>query len=167
MNNLLKIFCFVIILCCLIVACRKPEVLPPEPKIEFISFEYKNAADILGNRILNGTLKFSFVDGDGDVGFGIDSASSKTVFLKKYKIINNNRQLIEQDEDLSSYKVPVFSTSGNRKPLKGEIIIRSLDELPPFNINDTLMYDFYIIDRTGHVSNTETTGYIILKNYVQ
>ena len=166
MNNLSKIFCFFVLLFCFINSCKKIETLAPEPEIEFISFDYKDTIDILGNKILEGTLKFSFVDGDGDIGFGIDSTSKKTVFLKKYKIKNNSPELIEQNEDLSGYKIPEFSTSGNRKFLKGEIVVNNLDELPPFNIEDTLMYDFYIIDRAGHISNTEKTGYLILKDFI-
>lgn len=145
-------------------SCFKLEKYPPEPKIEFVKFSFKDSIGF--NHLLAGELIFSFVDGDGDIGFGIDTNNVKTVFIEKYKIINNRSIRVELDENMLSYQIPRFSTSGNRKPLKGEIIIRNLDEIPPINPNDTIMYKFYIVDRSLKYSNVDSTGYLILGNFI-
>lgn len=146
-------------------SCFKADVYPPEPQIEFIDFTFHDS--IKEYNILKGVLHFSFIDGDGNVGFGTGANSPKTVFINKYKIENNIPVKIELDDEIINYKVPEFSTSGNRKYLKGEIIINSLDELAPINSNDTIMYEFYIIDRDYNESNTENTGYLIPGDYLK
>jgi len=51
-----------------LVSCREIEQLPPEPYIEFTSFEIFDTTDILGNVAKGGRLNFYFEDGDGDLG---------------------------------------------------------------------------------------------------
>jgi hypothetical protein len=166
MKSLIKTILLLLIIGISFPSCFKIETYPPEPKIEFIEFRYTDTT-ILGNPILAGLLRFSFVDGDGNIGFGLDTTLPKTVFVDKYKIENGEVKLIELNEDIINFRIPQFATSGDRKPLKGEIIIKSLDELLPINYNDTLMYKFYIVDRSLNKSNIDSTGYLILKNYIK
>ena len=42
-------------------SCLKPQSFPPEPAIEFVSFEAQGDS---------GIIVFSFTDGDGDIGLG-------------------------------------------------------------------------------------------------
>ncbi len=124
-----------------------------------------DSVNALGNRKYSGSLTFTFVDGDGDIGFGQDSLAPKTVFVDKYEIIDNVAYPVELAVDYY-YNIPKFSTTGNRKALKGEIIVRSLDELYPLNTENTIMYKFYIVDRSWNYSNIDSTGYIALVDFV-
>ncbi|MDR2835631.1 MAG: hypothetical protein LBV69_05455 [Bacteroidales bacterium] len=162
-----KYFLFVIffLFVLFIESCERPKIVSTTPTITFTKFSLKDTVDF--NHLLRGTLKFEFVDGDGNIGFGTDSTANKTVFLEKYKIINSIPNRIEFNEGyLLNYRIPVFSTTGNRKVLSGEIVLRYLDETFPINPNDTIMYKFYIYDRDMNKSNIDSTGYIILKNYL-
>jgi len=143
-----------------VVSCFKLEQYPPEPQIEFIDFTFVDTVDGLENRVLNGTLHFSFVDGDGDIGFDTIQPQQNTVFLEKFKYQNGVATSIDLLIPLN-YFVPKFVTEGNRKTLKGEIIINDLDENYPFN-GDTVFYKFYIVDRAGNVSNIDSTGNLII-----
>lgn len=145
--------------------CTKIEKLSEIPKIKFTEFAYIDSVGF--NHILNGTLSFDFEDGDGNIGFGVDSVSENTVFITKYKITNGVATEIELDSSIVNYKIPVFSTSGNRKAIKGSILIKNLDEIFPINEDDTLMYKFYIKDRDNNISNIDSTGCLVLKKYIK
>ena len=164
MKIFIKIFLFISIVSVITLqSCFEFENYPPEPEITFMEFTF---IDSIGfNHILRGELKFSFVDGDGNIGFGLDTPVQNTIFIKKYQIINNKSVPIDLAIE-PNYAIQKFSTSGDRKPLKGEIVIKSLDEIPPINPNDTIMYKFYIVDRDYNYSNVDSTGYLILGDYL-
>ena len=143
------------------VSCFRIEQYPDEPSIELISFTYADTVDILDNNVLRGTLHFSFVDGDGDIGFDTTSPQQNPIFLEKYKYINGVLTPVTLQVP-QSYYVPLFEPEGNNKTLKGEIFVNEIDEKPPYN-GDTVVYKFYIIDRAGNVSNVESTGDMILQ----
>ena len=145
------------------VSCFKIEKVPIEPRIKFEEFIYVDSVGF--NHVLNGSLRFSFEDGDGNIGFGIDSIAENTVFIEKYKIKNNIPIRMEIDGSLLNFKIKQFSTSGNRRALRGDIVIKNLDEIFPINNDDTLMYKFYIQDRDKHVSNIDSTGFLPLRNF--
>jgi len=142
-------------------SCFKVEPFSPVPSIEFMDFNLVDTTDLLGNRVLNGTLHFYFVDGDGDIGFDTTSPRQNTIFLEKFKIANGIESKIDLLVPLS-YFVPKFSNSSNNRTLKGEMIINDLNENFPLEY-DTIVYKFYIVDREGNTSNIESTGYISLK----
>lgn len=145
-------------------SCFKPQSYPKEPKIEFIDFIIKDTLDILQNRVLNGSLHFYFIDGDGDIGFDTTSPKKNTIFLQKYRIENQAEVLIDLQVALE-YFVPKFKNTNQNGVLQGEMIVRDLNETFPFDY-DTILYKFYIKDRAGHKSNIANTGHIILNNYL-
>lgn len=159
----MKSWKLILVLLCVIVnvACFRIVRYSPIPNIELISFEFKDTLDALQNRVLNGKLHFSFVDGDGDIGFDTVQPQQNTIFLEKYKYVEGVLTPIELLFPLNYY-VPKFTPSGNDKTLKGEIIVNDLNENYPFN-GDTILYKFYIVDRAGNVSNVESTGNMIIK----
>lgn len=142
-------------------SCFKPEVFPPEPNIEFVSCTFIDTIDVLDNPVLNGTLKFYFVDGDGDIGFDTTSPRKNTIFLEKYKIKNSQEVLVELLVPLEFY-VPLLENSEPDIALRGEMLVNDLNELTS-SLNDTIMYKFYIVDRAGNKSNVETTGPLVLR----
>lgn len=161
-NRYLLIFSILILVG--ISSCFKPEVYPPEPHIEFTSFTYKDTLDGLENPGLIGTLEFFFVDGDGDVGFDTTSPQKNTIFMEKYAMHNGAEVLLDFDVPLQ-YFVPIFKISEPDLALKGDMIVHDLNETFPF-FYDTIMYKFYIVDRAGNKSNVESTGWLILNDYL-
>jgi hypothetical protein len=145
-------------------SCFKPDVFPPEPHIEFTEFVFIDTVDVLDNPVLNGTLKFYFVDGDGDIGFDTTSPRKNTIFIQKYAIRNGEEVLVDLQVPLHFY-VPVFVNSDPDKALQGDMYVNDLNEIIPFS-DDTIMYEFYIVDRAGNKSNVETTGYLVPGNYI-
>ncbi|MDD3686212.1 MAG: hypothetical protein PHE56_05535 [Bacteroidales bacterium] len=147
-----------------IVSCFKPDVYPPEPHIDFVEFVFVDTVDALDNPVLNGTLKFFFVDGDGDIGHDTTSPIKNTIFIEKFAIRNGQEVLLDLQIPLEFY-VPVFENSDPDMALKGDMFVNDLNEIFPFS-DDTIIYKFYIVDRAGNKSNVEETGFLILKNYI-
>ncbi len=148
-------------------SCRKIEHFPPEPQISYNGFVLRDSVDYLGNSILTGTLSFRFIDGDGDLGMpDIDSllpgdSTAANLFFTLYYMKDNI--LIPADEnDVKtplSYRIPYIKMIGRDKTMKGEV------KVVFFYINfpyDTIRYSFYVVDRAGHVSNTEETPLLVL-----
>ena len=160
MKNFQKILGIIIVVSLVLSSCFKIVTYPEVPQVTFNSFVIRDSVDILGNRVLNGTLSFNFVDGDGDIGFDTIGERKNTIFLDKYKIENGVAIKLNLLVPLSFY-VPKFVKTGNNKTLKGEMIVNDLNEYYPLDF-DTIMYKFYIVDRAGNRSNIDSTGYISL-----
>lgn len=158
-----SIVLFVILIMFSISSCFKPEVFPPEPNIEFISFSFIETLDVLDNPVLNGTLKFNFIDGNGDIGFDTISPRKNTIFLEKYKISNGQEVLVDLLIPLEFF-VPTIKITQPDIALKGEMYVNDLNEMSPI-LNDTIVYRFYIVDRAGNKSNVESTGPLVLQHF--
>lgn len=141
-------------------SCFKIEAYPPEPQVSLIAFTYVDTVDELDNEVRNGTLHFSFVDGDGDIGFDTTAPQQNTIFIEKYKFIDGELTKLDLIIPLNYY-VPKFSPTGNNKALKGEIYVNDLDETKPF-VGDTIMYTYYIVDRSGNKSNVDSTEFMVV-----
>ncbi len=142
-------------------SCFKIETYSPEPKVTLIDFIFTDTVDELENEVRNGTLHFSFVDGDGDIGFDTTAPQQKTIFLEKYKFIDGILTKLDFDELNLDYYIPKFSPTGNNKALQGEIYVNDLNETKPF-VGDTIMYTYYIVDRSGNKSNVDSTEFMIV-----
>lgn len=148
------------------VSCIKIQTLPPEPFIEYTSFEVFDTIDILGNEAKGGRLKFYFEDGDGDMGLNPPSegqtADSVNLFFTLYRMTDGVVSPAPEDDPLrpSNYRIPYMERLGQNKILKGNISVTFL-YLFYFD-TDTIIYDFFIKDRAGNESNTATTGEIAL-----
>lgn len=156
----------VFILTLVMFSCRKEPYLPPEPRIEFRSFEVFDTLDILGNFSKGGRLKFYFEDGDGDLGLKepvMPSDDSTNLFLTLYKKNNGSYVPAESDDPIypSDYRIPYMVRLGQNKILKGTISVTFLYLF--YNPLDTIKYDFYIRDRAYHDSNIANTCEIALK----
>jgi hypothetical protein len=147
-------------------SCRKDPNLPPEPRIEFRSFEVFDTLDILGNLSKGGRLKFYFEDGDGDLGIKepvMPWDDSTNIFLTLYKKINGTYVPADTGDPLypSNYRIPILNRPGQSKTLKGTISVTFLYLF--YNPLDTIKYDFFIRDRAYNDSNTDTTCDIALR----
>jgi len=154
----------------LVVACRKAEHYPPEPQITYKGFFLSDSVDPLGNEALVGSLIFSFIDGDGDLGQSQidtiqpgDSANSN-LFFTLYHMQNGTMVKAGKDEIKTplNYRIPYISTTGKDKTLKGEI------QVDFFYLNfpwDTIRYSFFLKDRAEHISNVEQSPVLFIPNH--
>lgn len=156
---------FVIFLALL--SCRKIVTLPAIPHIEFTSFTVFDTVDILGNYGKAGKLKFYFEDGDGDLGLREpldDYADTTNMFLSLFRKTDGAMvQVLDKNDPLlpySSYRIPYMERLGQNQILKGTISVIFLYQ--DYSEDDTIKYEFYIIDRAWNESNTASTSEIVV-----
>ncbi|OFX89932.1 MAG: hypothetical protein A2W99_08790 [Bacteroidetes bacterium GWF2_33_16] len=147
----------------LFISCEKVEEFSVVPKVKYKDFYLTSGIE--GMSIATGNLVFSFVDGDGDIGnFNNpdenNDADSLNMFITgSYK---NGSDFIPFYTN--SLNLPYIEEGVYRKTVKGDINIEiDLTIQTP----DTLMYSFYLIDRAGHKSNTETTPVLIISELLE
>ena len=146
-------------------SCRKIEQLPPIPHIEFTSFAVFDTVDILGNSAKGGTLKFHFIDGDGDIGLKTPSDNqpdTTDMFFTLFRKTGGIMVPADDNDPLkpSSYRIPYMESLGQNKILKGTISVTFLYLF--YAQSDTIRYDFFIVDRAANKSNTVSTSEIVL-----
>ncbi len=145
-------------------SCGKLESLPPEPYIEYTSFTVFDTLDQLGNQVRSGRLKFYFEDGDGDVGLnapeGTEEADTINLFIELLRMedgVTNPAPEIDPYR-VKGFRIPYMERVGRNKILRGDI---SVDfSYYENSAEDSIIYDFYIRDRKGNLSNTESTSVI-------
>ncbi|NOZ48243.1 MAG: hypothetical protein GXO79_15920 [Chlorobi bacterium] len=139
----------VILLIFWLISCHKIETYPDTPQIEYKEFS-KNDSSIV----------FSFIDGDGDLGFDQgdsligDSVLKHNLFITLYNKVDTNFQKVLFDIPLF-YIIPNVVPQGQNKTLKGEIKF-TFNSIKPFEY-DTFKFEFYIVDNALHKSNKEIT----------
>ncbi|NVO01339.1 MAG: hypothetical protein HXX09_01420 [Bacteroidetes bacterium] len=150
-------------------SCKEKEQFPVEPHIEFIDFtQVKNAQGV----DQNGILRFSFTDGDGDIGLGVGDTNSPynpgslyyhNFFIKYYEV---QKGILKEIPLLmpNNSRIPVITPEGRNKSIKGEIEMVILTN-NPYSTYDTIMFDAKIVDRALHESNTIQTNYIVIKKH--
>jgi hypothetical protein len=140
-------------------ACEKIQSFPPEPSIEFKEFILEDTA----GGLRKGTLVFTFVDGDGNLGIYPGAPDSiRNLFLEQQEKVNGEYLPVEQIFPLH-FRVllhPNMAREGQNKTLKGEIRLRLLYDFTPW---DTIRYEFYIVDNDQTKSNVEITPDIPIK----
>jgi len=147
-------------------ACELPESVSSVPAITYKSFVLENYKDSLGNLGKLGTLKFDFIDGDADIGsYVYDYDTTEESLEKKYNVFlipfeklpdgyydsvktEPLKYIIRQHEKLDRV--------GQNKTVKGEIAISIQYSIIPSQ--DTLRYEFYILDRARNRSNAVYTS---------
>lgn len=154
-----KIFLQILFFVLISVSCEKIRQLPPEPFIEFRQYMMFDTTDILGNQVKAGKLEFYFEDGDGDLGLSQDLSGTDTTNLFFTLFRKNDGAFTEvEDDDVlkpSDYRIPLMDRTGQNQVLQGTIEITFLYLF--YSPEDTIMYDFYVTDRAGNISNTATS----------
>ena len=139
-------------------SCESIEEGNDVPEIKFISFELYEL-DTLSSRIKAGELIFSFIDGKANFGVdeGTNTKDTLNFFLIPFQKLTDGTY--ERVEDTLKYRIrndEKLTRTGQNKTIKGEIKLQLFYFVtPPY---DTLRYEFYIVDRAGNHSNTETTS---------
>ncbi len=146
-------------------SCHKIEKISEIPSIKFTSFTIFDTTDILGNDLKGGRLRFTFEDGDGNVGLKTpsnDFADSTNLFFTLYRKTNGVLVTAPDDDPLypSAYRIPYMERDGQDKVLKGTISVTFLYLF--YESTDTIKYDFYIKDRDENESNVASTNEIVI-----
>jgi len=163
-----KILLFFIISLWLFSACKSHEQYPTVPVIEFLKFTKSATSSGIDEK---GTLKISFIDGEGDIGlreedtiypFDKGSIYYYDFFIKYFEKQNGVYKEVIIDSNLTfNSRIPYVTTSNKNPNLRGEI------ELELFINNyfskfDTIRFEAQICDRALNMSNSITTPDIII-----
>ncbi len=154
----------------MVFACQKPTQYSDIPYIEFVSFVLKDTIDNpeLQNPVKMGILKFSFVDGDGDIGlrqedtvppFDTSSVYFYNLYFDMYEIKNGKINQVDLPFSLN-FRTPYVVPAGQNKTLKGWILTEFTYNFPLQY--DSIYYTFYIYDRAQHMSNIASTDTIVI-----
>ena len=154
-----KIYLHIIFIIIITLSCQKIEKVSPIPEIHYKDFTLNEGVDALDNHIYIGKLTFSFIDGDADFGIYYGDTTEFNIFLTPFEKISGEYLRIESLPDsLNNFRViysSKLSRTGQNKTIKAEI---EIEISYPYNFEyDTIKYDFYIMDRARHFSNTEST----------
>lgn len=152
-----------VVLVTMALGCLKVETLPPEPTIEFVSFQ--QFAD-------SASLTFMFQDGDGDIGLNDSDTTGAyasgepfhhNLFIEYFEKQNGSWVLINLALPYR-YRIPVITPTGQNKLLEGEIAV-ALAPFPtdPNSSYDTVKYSVQLADRALNLSNVIETGSIVVQ----
>jgi len=156
---------YILVIILLFSGCEKEEFYPVIPEIKYIDFSASYKDEGLGTNII-GTLTFSFIDGDGNIGFPENEDTIKETpeipdaYIVEYVKVDGKFIL----KDTTNYLLPYFEKGIYRKFLKGTIDIELTRTILS---EDTAKYEFYILDRAYNISNTEMSPIIIYSELVQ
>jgi hypothetical protein len=154
----------------LLPACNEDPAYPLEPVIEYVSF-----TKIQNNTGIDeqGVLRFSFTDGDGDIGlsdydteppFDTSSIYYYNCFVTFYEIQHGDTVQAELPPGMTNnYRIPLTPPAIDGLPLQGDIdVVLMINNYSPY---DTMFYTVFIVDRALHHSNTITTPQFIIKKH--
>lgn len=158
-----------LILIVIFIACKKIPEYPVTPQISFKEcYINPDTTDALGNKIYYIEIRFTVIDGDGDIGSlpedSLNQSNSK-IYLMLYVKDSGQYGLytfLPDSLDTINYRIPyIEQAAGTCKTLKAEIRVKNILEKIMFNY-DTIKYKFFITDRSLHKSNIEETPEIVL-----
>lgn len=140
-----KLFGFTVI-AVLLAGCKKEEVMPSAPEIALVSMSARSVHEF-DERV---KVRFSYKDGDGDLGQG--DPDDYTLWVKDARL-----------EGTDGYHIPPLAPEGAEVPIQGELEVElnALFLLGNSGQEET-SYTMYVVDRAGNRSNEFTTGTIII-----
>ena len=154
-------------------SCKKIQSYPDIPEVHFKSYTAKNSVDLLGNETKAVELVFTFIDGDGDIG--LKQTDTISPYIGEYKnnyfstlyVKENGEYKKIENIAVSNYTIPYIEPQGQNKTLKADVkvkyeytILSANDSLFSY---DTIMYEFYIVDRALNQSNIDSTCDIVFE----
>ncbi len=147
-------------------SCLKRVDYPNRPHIEFLGFYPNLAAAGPGDSL--GAVKFSFTDGDGDLGLNEGDTMGEFAQGQPYNY-NLFINYFEKQNGVFVEVVPPFpfhvrfkrlTSEGGNGELEGEMEVGVTAR--PGTPYDTIRYEMYIVDRALQHSDTIVTSDIIL-----
>ena len=146
--------------------CLQDEEYPIIPEIVYEDFIL--LLNTQSGIIERGVLKFSFKDGDGDIGLhqsDVDPPYDFNLFIDYFEIQNKDTVQIflvdpaSGDTSTFNARIPILTPKGSDKSIKGEIE-DTLFIYDPTSAFDTIMFKVYLVDRALHKSNVIQTPLI-------
>jgi hypothetical protein len=135
----------------LLVSCDDKPVFPNEPEITFVSITPSVAKEFTADQI---ELTFRYQDGDGDLGYLGDPVNNLFLIDKRAAFANNAGRF-------TSFSFPSLTPKTRKPSIQGEIKVLLIT--PPFEASqEPLVYDVYITDRAGNLSNIVQTSPITI-----
>ena len=147
-------------------SCEKAKEYSPVPEIKFVSIEQIRGDDGIGNLVTIVKVRFSFVDGDGDLGLRVSDTLGEFAPGKpnynnlKFQHYNKTEGKYILDESIKNYFrfQYIAKEETANKVLKGVMEAELI-----FAYNSAIIYAdtsklfFYIDDRALNKSNIEET----------
>ena len=160
---------FMVVLSIGFFSCKKPQDYSSIPEIKHISSSFSIKKDTLDNEIYKVSVRFSFVDGDGDLGLspsdtlGDFAPGKKFYYNLKFSFLEKINGVYVLNENIKPYYrfQNISKSQTTNKVLKGDMIV-DIDLSTTVNYADTSKFRFYIYDRALHQSNIENTTEIYL-----
>ncbi|MCF8372625.1 MAG: hypothetical protein K9H64_13430 [Bacteroidales bacterium] len=136
------------------------------PAIEYRDHIAKDSINLLGNVNRYVELKFSIIDGDGDFGLSVADTMPPFDSLYYFNFFTTLYGFSHGKFDSVAIENPNFRIKDvpieEHKTYKADIYVE-FDYPKSFLKFDTIKYDFYVVDKALHHSNTVTTPNIIFE----
>lgn len=159
-NNTTTIYTL-LFLCCMLFSCIEHPEYDVVPRIEFLEAIPYYSYDQLGNKQKNIALSFMLYDGDGDIGKGSRNDTIPDFFSSFYVFKDNDFQALSNFITYNSnYTLPQLRDKNYSGFLKAEVTLQLGFSAGTFPY-DTCFVSFYVQDRAGNSSNTDTSSVII------
>jgi len=156
-------------------ACPQPQSYSKIPQIKFKQVTLFDTIDdiTLNNPAKGYKLRFSLIDGDGDIGLketdtiGVDV---DTVYVNNYLAmfyeVRNGDTILVDSLNRYNYRIPYIEPQGQNKTLLADIYIDYVFNYDRYNNlkYDSVMFEFFVIDRKLNKSNSEKTPILSLKS---
>lgn len=132
-------------------ACSNEPVFPVEPEIEFVSISPDTVRENRDEII----VKFSFRDGDGDLG-DLDNEPAQRLRVRDNRPIPDSLATI-------FFRIPNLNSEARNPSIQGvfTVIIPPTVVRPGLREEET-SFSITITDRAGHTSNEIRTGNILI-----
>ncbi len=144
-------------------SCVEYPHYPPEPHIEYVSAIPFFGEDELGNKEKIIRITFMLYDGDGDIGHGQATPTEYDFFSTIYIQKNGTFHLLSDFiANNSNYTLPQLRANNNKKFIKAEVQIDITYSSLSFPY-DTAYVSFYVKDRAGNISNTDSSDVVIFR----
>ncbi len=170
MRTVFKLTILLFFISILFPTCRDKEEYPPVPQLEIVSFTSFQTLDGIDSL---GILLISYTDGDGDLGvFPWDTGIN---FFVSYYVMDNGVLKVgtryspttgEIDTINFNARIPILAPEDYTGWIKGQIedTIKPLSDPTSQKILDTIMFEAWVIDRAGNLSNVVQTPLIVVRN---
>lgn len=178
---------YILLLLAFLSACKTKEIYPSIPQVEYKSASFLRGSDGTDSLLI---FTFSFKDGDGDIGLNqqdtfppfqadrnrYNQASNPYYYnlhIDYFEKFNNRFiQIIKELEPDSVppvydtlkyvYRVENITPEGRHKAIRGDIEVKIAPSPHP-DARDTVVYQFYIYDRSLNKSNVVKSPELIWK----
>jgi len=161
-----KILFLLISLFLVILACQKPQHYPKEPQIHFSKIYIVDTLDLMGNIVRKHSIYFKVIDGDADFGlekkdtlgvFDTNSVYNNNLFMTIYTKKNGIFNIANMQLSLN-LRIPKTYIMDLNDYFKAEVKVNFEFPLNIYDTiikHDTILYSFYVVDKSFNISNIE------------